>query len=131
MPLFCCFDYIRPQCFHEDQSIHVFVVLLPPPDRREAGGAIEGGRRRVALRHLEEKARRARRAQSLDHMIQQHAAMAGATMLGMDADQQQLGFVGRDPRHGKADRRGPERRYDLQPKPVYVRPPDVTMPKQP
>lgn len=25
----------------------------------------------------------------------------------------------------------PERRYDLPPKPVYVRPPDVTMPKQP
>jgi hypothetical protein len=25
----------------------------------------------------------------------------------------------------------PERRYDLPAKPVYVRPPDVTMPKQP
>jgi tRNA threonylcarbamoyladenosine biosynthesis protein TsaB len=25
----------------------------------------------------------------------------------------------------------PERRYDLPPKPVYIRPPDVTMPKQP
>jgi hypothetical protein len=25
----------------------------------------------------------------------------------------------------------PARRYDLAPKPVYVRPPDVTMPKQP
>jgi hypothetical protein len=23
----------------------------------------------------------------------------------------------------------PERRYDLPPKPVYIRPPDVTMPK--
>jgi tRNA threonylcarbamoyladenosine biosynthesis protein TsaB len=54
-------------------------------------------------------------------LMGRYAKQGGIRLLQMSPNALQVAMLAADP----------ERRFDLPPKPVYVRPPDVTMPKQP